>query len=519
MTSKITNRMICGKELTKKQQYNHQQCCSPQCSAKNPNKKQKMKKTMMEKYGVDHFSKSKSFSEKIKETWNHKSSDDVDKMNQQVENTNLQKYGCKRPLQNKNVYQKMKETNLQKYGTENVFANDDIKDKCKNTCIEKYGVDNVMKNEMIKEKSHKVLSFNNFNKLKAEFKDYVIPLFTEEEYKGKNNFIYKWKCVKCGNEFEQHIHKTQLDGDVCYIPRCLKCYPYVAGFSYVEKEMVDFIKSIYDCEIIENNRDILNGKELDIYLPEKHLAIEFNGDYWHSVCAGKNKNYHLWKTKLCEEKNIRLIHVFEYQWLNKKEIVKQKLKSIINNDIEKVYARKCEVKEIDSKASNDFLDKYHIQGKDNAKIRIGLFYENELVAVMTFGKPRFNKNYQYELIRYATSKHVIGGAGKALKYFERNYHPISVITYADRCFSKGDMYEKLGFVKFGETIPNYIYVKGDLMLNRYQCQKHKLKDLLGVDFNESLSEQENMKINGFNKIYDCGNLIYIKEWRNNNATS
>ena len=224
-----THCIICGKELTKKQQYNDQKCCSPQCSAKNPDRKIKMKKTVKDRYGVDHFSKSSSFSNKIKKTWKNKSDDEIEKMNNQLEYTNLQKYGCKRPLQNKDIHKKMENTNLQKYGKTNVFANEEIKEKSKNTCLNKYGVENAMQYQEIKDKVNKTSLHRNFQKMKEKFKDYVEPLFDENEYDGVNDVVYKWKCVKCGNVFEQHIHKTQMNGDFCYIPRCLKCYPYVAG--------------------------------------------------------------------------------------------------------------------------------------------------------------------------------------------------------------------------------------------------------------------------------------------------
>jgi hypothetical protein len=168
------------------------------------------------------------------------------------------------------------------------------------------------------------------------------------------------------------------------------------------------------------------------------------GDYWHSE-KYKPSEYHLNKTLECEKIGYKLIHIFEYEWLNKQDIIKNKLNFYLNSYKECIYARKCMVKEISVSDKNKFLNKYHIQGEDKSKIKLGLFYQDELVAVMTFGKPRFNKNYEYELIRYATSKHVIGGAGKLLKYFERNYKPKSIITYADRRFSQGNMYSKLGF--------------------------------------------------------------------------
>ena len=152
--------------------------------------------------------------------------------------------------------------------------------------------------------------------------------------------------------------------------------------------------------------------------------------------AGKDKNYHLNKTIECEKVGYRLIHIFEHEWVNKQKIIKAKLKSLFGVEQTRIYARKCIIKEISTDIKNEFLNTYHIQGEDKSKVKLGLFYEEKLVAVMTFGKPRFNKNYEYELIRYATSKHVIGGAGKLLKYFERNYKPKSIITYSDRRFSQ-----------------------------------------------------------------------------------
>ena len=132
----------------------------------------------------------------------------------------------------------------------------------------------------------------------------------------------------------------------------------------------------------------------------------------------------------------KLIHIFEHEWINKQEIIKSKLKALFGVEQERIYARKCIIKEISNKEKNDFLNQFHIQGEDKSKVKLGLFFADELVAIMTFGKPRFNKNYEYELIRYATSKHVIGGASKLLKYFEHVYKPKSIITYADRRFSQ-----------------------------------------------------------------------------------
>ena len=179
----------------------------------------------------------------------------------------------------------------------------------------------------------------------------------------------------------------------------------------------------------------------------------------------------------------------------------------------KIFARKCIIKELKSSECRDFLNENHLQGFCQAKINVGLFYEDELVSVMTFSKPRFNKKYEYELIRFASKRNytVIGGASKLWKYFVNEYSPKSVITYANRRFSNGDLYYKLGFNLLEIVYPNYFYFKeGDLKLySRVKFQKHKLKDVLDT-FDENLTETENMFNNNYKRIFDCGNLKF--EW-------
>ena len=302
------------------------------------------------------------------------------------------------------------------------------------------------------------------------------------------------------------MHQTKTFKSSSYIPYCPHCFPH--NKSKTENEIYEFTKLVYNNIILQHNRQLIKPYELDIVIPDKKIAIEFNGTYWHSTQFGVNNSYHLMKTEMCEKEGYQLIHIFEHEWINKQEIVKEKLKAILGVEQENVYARKCIVKEIDTKTKNDFLNEYHIQGEDKSKVKLGLFHNDKLVAVMTFGYPRFNKNYNWELIRYATSKHVIGGAGKLLTYF-RNHYTGSIITYADRRFSIGNMYEKLGFKLNGVSQPNYWWIKNNEILSRYQTQKHNLKDILKDKFDPNKSEFLNMSSNGYYQLFDCGNLIYI----------
>lgn len=433
-------------------------------------------------------------------------------MNKRVEETNLEKYGVKRPLQNVSIQKKTKQTNLTRYGVENVFQNAQIQSQIRQTCLSRYGVDNAKKSTAINQKATKTRRISQFQHIKEAWKDYVIPLFTEDDYIDCHS-SYRWKCVKCGNEWEQHIHKSYKNGEIIYFPRCLKCYPYVEGFSYLEKEVLDFIKSIYHSEVIENDRKLLSGKELDIVIPQKKIAIEFNGIYYHSEACKTEMAYHLHKTISCEVQGYQLVHIFENEWISQRPIIEDKIKSLLDIYDERIYARCCEIREIDSKTSNEFLEMNHLQGKDNASIRFGLFYQKELVSVMTFGKPRFNKHYDFELIRFASKLgcQVIGGFSKLLKNFERAYPDTSVISYADRRYSKGNVYLKNGFKLKETSLPNYFYTRGKELYSRYQCQKNRLKALLKDKFNPLLSETENMLANGYSKIFDCGNLVFTKE--------
>jgi len=199
---------------------------------------------------------------------------------------------------------------------------------------------------------------------------------------------------------------------------------------------------------------------------------------------------------------------------NKKSIWISIIEDKLNKN-KKVGARKCIIKEVLNKEAKEFIDDNHMQGYSNSSIRIGLYYEEELMSIMTFGKSRFNKNIEYELIRFCTKKGytIQGGGSKLLKYFERTYKPKSLISYANRRWSTGNFYIKSGFTFSHNTLPNYFYFhpKENILWSRNKFQKHKLKGLLET-FNPDVTETINMFNNGYRKIYDSGNKVYLKEY-------
>ncbi len=274
-----------------------------------------------------------------------------------------------------------------------------------------------------------------------------------------------------------------------------------------ETELATFISKLHK-DVLLSNRTIIKPLELDIVLPSLKVAIEYNGDYWHST-AHKDKNYHIDKTNKANSVGYQLIHIFENEWLYKQKIVKSRVRNLLGLS-NKIYARKCSIKEVSTEEARNFQSKTHLQGFVGASVKLGLYFECELISLMTFGKPRYNSNYEYELLRFSTKLNtvVVGGASKLFKNFIKNNNPSSIISYSDIRWGTGALYRNLGFKLSHTSKPNYWYVKHGLLESRVKFQKHKLKDLLD-NFIQELTEEENMNNNGYTRIYDCGNKVFI----------
>ncbi len=288
---------------------------------------------------------------------------------------------------------------------------------------------------------------------------------------------------------------------------CQKCSNL---FDKMQSELKELIQS-FNMEVLYNDRKILNGKELDIYIPSKGVAIEFNGLYWHSELY-KDPMYHLNKTKLCNKNGVRLIHIFEDEWIFKKDIVVSRIKAILGLTENKIYGRKTVIKEVSANECKTFLEQNHIQGNINSKIRLGLYYNNELVSLMTFGKMRkslgrVSDENKYELLRFCNklNTNIIGGASKLLNYLIKKYNPNEIISYADRRWSKGNLYEKLGFTFNHNSNPNYWYIIGKNRKHRFGYRKDVL---VKEGYDKNKTEHQIMLNRGIYRIYDCGNISY-----------
>lgn len=445
--------------------------------------KNKIKKTMLKLYGAENPSNVEKFQNKKMET-------------------NLKKYGVKWY----NNREKMRKNNLERYGVEYSMQRPDVASKVRKTKLEKYGVEHSRQIDFINlENLNEEFVKNNFikdNKFDdVSFRKYfnILSPVTSSKYKDLFNIQ------------EPFLRRTKLSQNK------------LADMINTENKLIDF-------------RKFKNISELDIFLPDYNLAIEYNGLMFHSFGKSKytpfnnylveNSKIHLSKTEECEKLGIQLFHIFEGEsidlWLS---MIHNKLG--LNN---KIPARKCLVKELKYNQVENFLNENHLQGSSVSKINLGLFIKSEdfvkysnlseglnsennevLVAVMSFSRPRFNKNYEYELIRFCSLQNysIVGGASKLFKYFIKNYNPKSIISYANRRFSNGSLYYNLGFKLKSISSPNYFYFKGNSLKleSRNKYQKHKLKDILNF-FDENLTETENMYNNNYRKIYDCGNLVF-----------
>lgn len=279
------------------------------------------------------------------------------------------------------------------------------------------------------------------------------------------------------------------------------------GTSSLEKELQEFVKAL-DPNVILNDRSILDGKELDCYSETKKVAVEFNGNIWHSEAYKKEKamNSQLEKTLLCEAKDIRLIHIFSDEWDYKQDIVKSIVASAFGVYNKKYFARKLKIFETDKKQGQIFFAKNHIQGDTGAERYFGLYDGTELVQCISIGKNRFKKDKSsYELIRMATKLNcqVVGGFSKLIKYAMTTMNIDTLGSYVDRRLFNHKGYSSSGWIRTGESGPRYFYTDGKKRENRQAYMKQRCLKRW-PECNESMTEHEMCLAHGLYRIYDCG---------------
>ena len=330
--------------------------------------------------------------------------------------------------------------------------------------------------------------------------------YSKTEYK-RGDIPVVITCTEHGDFSQKPTHHLEGCG-------CQKCSML---FSNYEIELGDYIASLIgEDKIIRNDRTILKGNELDVFIPSKNIAFEFDGLYWHSEIKKPNKKYHINKTEECLKQGIQLIHIFEDEWVMKQDICKSRIKNLLGVS-NRIYARKCSIIKIEKEEYKKFFNQNHIQGTVSASVVYGLKFENEIVAMMSFGNLRknlgqYSNEGHYEMLRFCNKLgyNVIGGASKLLKYFIKNHCPKEIISYADRRWSNGNLYENIGFTFSHKSEPSYFYVINGERKNRFGYRKDILISKYGCSPNDT--EHNFCKSKGWYRIYDCGTKVY--KWKN-----
>ena len=361
--------------------------------------------------------------------------------------------------------------------------------------------------------------------------------YSEDEFislcKIKHNYFYDYSKTSysgCYNKVDiicpKHGDFNQVAHGHLYGYGCPRCGSTASKY----EDAIKWILDRYNIEYTQRSRKEIYPLELDFYIPSKKLAIEVNGLYWHSELKQLDRLYHINKKNLCQQQGINLLQYTDVQIKYKYKTLISQLKTHLNINKRRLYGRRCVVRYISKAEKKKFLNKYHIQNNDKSNIDLGLFYKNHLVSVMTFCKPRIALSCphtvgSFELSRYCCINNftIIGGAAKLLAFFERNHTPERIITYADRTRSFGAIYDRLGFIKQRVSPPNYWYFKGnyintpDSIYHRYNFRKNVLHKKLD-NFNPLLTEWDNMKVNGWNRYWDCGSIVYIKQYNTTTIT-
>jgi hypothetical protein len=387
------------------------------------------------------------------------------------------------------------------FSEENPFVNGNAGRKSQSKNPECFKILHTKESKQLRQNSQNLIVWERI-KNQSEIK----PVFELKDF-GKFD-IYKWKCLKCKDEIETKDYR--------YVPFCYKCNEVFNGQSFCEQELQNYISEFYKIE--RNKRFFEDGKykyQLDIYIPDLNLGIEYDGLYWHSELIHKDKFNCFLKQMYFKNKGIRTIHIWENEWLYKKEIVKSFLLSKINKIENKIYAKQCIVKEVEYKMSIEFLKNNHIQGKCQFSESVGLFFKNELVSIMTFSHNN-TMNYEWELSRFCSKLgfSVVGGFSRLLKYFELKIKPNFLVSFSNNRISDGNVYYKNGFELVGLIEPDYFYIEKNTILSHKQnYRKENIKEKFPERYEECLTEWENMKNLGYNRIWDCGKLKFIKEFK------
>lgn len=335
-----------------------------------------------------------------------------------------------------------------------------------------------------------------------EYDDSKNELLLSDYVRGSEKKVW-WKCDK-GHQWEAMVRNRLKLGHNC--PQCS------SNVSKAEKELADHLATLLP-DVQTSVRNVIDNFELDMYIPSKKIAVEYNGVHWHSDANKKmTPKYHHDKWLACKDKGIQLIQIWEDDWNRNPEQIKRMLahKLGISNE-RKVFARKTTVVELDKAQTELFLNENHVQEYASGSYYLGLKDKSndEIVSILVLKKEAGTEGKTLNIIRYATSANVVGGFTKLLKHAEKQYQPESFITFSDHCVSDGGLYENNGFIADKELPPDYMYVVGNVRKHKFGYRLKRFRDDPTLHWEEGLTERELAELNGLKRIWDAGKTRWV----------
>lgn len=479
------------------------QTCMEKYGRPYPVDVEKAKQTNRKRYGADWKSQTTEAKEKVKQTCQERYGREYPVNIDKARITNLERYGVEYTSQIPGMVEKSKQTKLERYGDAG-FTN---REQAKKTCLERYGVEYTGQipeaQKKKKETNRKRYGSGVWSQAMAMKAHPDILEVNGVEWICKCPHPDCNKCVERTYTITGQVYRDRLKTNT---ELCTRLQPVGSIHeSYLEKFIQQYLQEL-GVEYVDNSRAIIPPRQLDIYIPSHHLAIECNGIFWHSDKC-REKGYHMEKTAECRNKGIQLLHIWEDWVVRSPELVKNLIKTKLGLYDHRIGARQCEIKEISGNEYKEILQ-YHLQGPTPASVRYGLYYKGQLVSAMGFGRNRFGGGW--ELIRYIVLPgwQITGGAGRLFHHFITSHQPTEVTSFSSNDISSGHLYESLGFKRISET-GSYWYVDGSYKRHhRYQFQKSILVEH-GAD--PSKTEFEIMDELGYYRIWDSGQTKWV--WR------
>lgn len=465
---------------------------------------------VLDEFGIEKKTK-EQVSAIIRNTIVSKTDEEKKEIQRRKDNTCLEKYGVRNSSMNEEVKKNISA------GINNM--SDDKKsdrwNKFKNTINNRTEEEKKLFSEHVSNAVHNYFE-NLSDEKRKEFSDTMSQAYQNLTDEQKENRVKKGletKRQKYGDNYfskqfdlnREKIIQTNLEKyDVPYYCMTQKCRSAKGGNTSDTQPNNGFAQKLQENNISFEREFRLDNYSYDFKI--ENILIEIDPTVTHNTTwspfntAPKN-DYHYLKSQCAKEHSFRCIHVFDWDDIDKIIcLLKQR---------NKVFARECKIKEISKNTAQEFLEKYHLQGYAKDEIRLGLFYNDELVSVMTFGKPRYNKKFEYELVRYCSIYNVVGGAEKLFQYFIKNNNVSSVISYCDCAKFDGNVYDKLGFTKTNCSISKHWYnIKTKVHITDNLLRQRGFDQLFGTNYGKGTDNSTLMLENGFVEVFDAGQSRY-----------